>query len=122
MDGTRRYDLASFVDDFNGAKGLSLANLRLGTDGSAAWMEVDGRRIQMLDTKLTTFGSMVNLLGTIGKEGPDIKFEYDGRVAVARFKGHPQIELVQIIGDELQIRYAQSKDEKHACSVKMQQG
>ena len=122
VNGTKRYDLACFVEDFNDAKGLNLANLRLGTDGRTAWMEVDGRRIEILDSKLTTFGSMVNLLGTIGKEGPDIKFEYDGRVAVARFKGHPQIELVQIIGDELQIRYAQSKDEKHTCSVKMQQG
>ena len=122
VNGTKRYDLECFVDDFNDAKGLSLANLRLGTDGRATWMEVDGRRIEILDGKLSTFGSMVNLLGTIGKEGPDIKFEYDGRVAVARFKGHPQIELVQISGDELEIRYAQSKDEKHTYSVKMQQG
>ncbi|MDG6981508.1 MAG: hypothetical protein JRN51_10415, partial [Nitrososphaerota archaeon] len=68
VNGTKRYDLACFVEDFNDAKGLNLANLRLGTDGRATWMEVDGRRIEILDSKLTTFGSMVNLLGTIGKE------------------------------------------------------
>jgi len=58
----------------------------------------------------------------LGKDGPIIKFEYDGRSAVARFKGHPAIELLQVNGEELEIQYVQSKDEKHVYRMNLKDG
>ena len=97
-------------------------NVALGTGNGAVWMEVDGRKLDFVDCMLNTFGSMVNLRGKLGTLGPDIKFEYDGRSVVARFKGRPVIELMQVQGDELEIRYAQSKDEKHVYRTNLKSG
>ena len=115
------FSLANFVKDFNDSRPLNLQNLSLGASAGAAWMEIDGRKIPFSDYKMTTFGSMVNLLAEI-EGGPSVKFEYDGRSAVARFKGHPAIEFLQVSGDELEIRYAQSKDEKHVYRVNRKNG
>lgn len=118
----KRYDLVGFVDDFNGKKLLNLQNVKLGTDGGALWMDVDGRRVRLFELEMTTFGSLVNLTGSLSKMEPEIKFEYDGKSAIARFKGHPLIEYMQVHGDELEIRYAQSKNERHVCWVDLKNG
>lgn len=109
-----RYDLQAFVEEFNGSKPMGLENMKLGTDGQSAWMSVDGKRVDLTGCQVDTFGSMGNLRCKLGDDGPDIKFEYDGRSSVARFKGRPLIEFMQVTGDELEIRYAQSREEKHA--------
>ncbi|MDG6951621.1 MAG: hypothetical protein JRN12_07255 [Nitrososphaerota archaeon] len=113
------YSLSDLAADFNGLKPLQLANVMLGCEGESVWVEVDGRRLFLSEPVMNTFGSMVNLRGKLGKDGPEIKFEYDGRSAVARFKGHALIEFMQFQGDELEIRYAQSKDEKHFYRMRL---
>ncbi len=114
-----RYDYLDFVKDFEESKPLNLANVKLGVDGEAIWMDVDGRRIVLSECLLNTFGSMVNLRGKLGNGKPEIKFEYDGKSAAARFKGRPLIEYVQVQGDELEIKYAQSRAEKHFYRVNL---
>lgn len=109
----KRYGFADFIKDFGERKPLNLQNVNIGMDGDLVWMDVDGRRIVLSECLLNTFGSMVNLRGKLGKSEPEIKFEYDGKSALARFKGRPLIEFMQVQGDELEIRYAQSKNEKH---------
>lgn len=117
-----RYNPTSFVDDFNGSKSLNLQNMTLVGEADDVWMEVDGRKIRFARRKMTTFGSMVNLAVEIFEGGPSVKFEYDGRSAVARFKGHPVIEFMQICGEELEIQYLQSKDEKHIYRLNLKNG
>jgi hypothetical protein len=116
------YFLSDFAVDFNGRKPLQLANVMLGCEGESVWVEVDGRHLLLSEPVMNTFGSMVNLRGKLRKDGPQIKFEYDGRSAVARFKGHALIELMQFQGDELEIRYAQSKDDKHFYRMRLMNG
>ncbi len=122
LHSARQYNLASFVKDFDRTKPLNLANLALESEGGDVWMEVDGSRLQLSDCRLATFGSMVNLVARIEEKSPEIKFEYDGKSSAARFKGHPLIEFIQINGDELSIRYAQSKDERHVYTMNLKGG
>ena len=113
------YSGADFVDDFNNKKLLGLQNVVLEADCGAFGVDVDGRKIALSECLMNTFGSMVNLRGKLDGGGPEIKFEYDGKSAVARFKGRPMIEFMQVQGDELEIRYAQSKDEKHFYRMRL---
>ena len=118
----RGYSLSAFVEDFNEHKSLQLANAMLGCEGELAWVEVDGRDVPLSEPQMNTFGSMVNLRGKLEEVGPEVKFEYDGRLAIARFKGRPMIEFMQVQGDELEIGYAQSKDEKHVYRMNLKSG
>lgn len=120
--GARRYGYADFARDFDAKRPINLTNVRLGTNASAFWMDVDGRRIGLLEPLMNTFGSMVNLKGRLGRNEPVIKFEFDGKSAIARFKEHPMIELMQVLGEELEIRYSQSKDEKHVYRMTLKNG
>ncbi|MDG6941295.1 MAG: hypothetical protein JRN34_00005 [Nitrososphaerota archaeon] len=117
-----RYGYADFVEDFERKKPLGLQNVRLGTCGDSLMLDVDGSRIGLSETTMSTFGSMVCLRGRLERSPLLIKFECDGMSATARFKEHPMIELMQVQGDELEIRYAQSKDEKHTFRMKIQNG
>ena len=103
-----------------GWKLVNLQNVALHAKTDGVWMEVDGRKVGFARRKLTTFGSMVNGRVRLEKLGPEIKFEYDGKSAAARFKGRPMVEFMQVQGDELEIRYAQSKDEKHFYRMKLE--
>ena len=120
--GATRYAYADFVKDFGNNRPLSLVNMNLGVNDGAVWMDVDGRRIVLLECLMNTFGSMVNLRGKLAKDGPEIKFEFDGKSAVVRLKGRPTVEYMQVHGDELEIRYAQSKDEKHFYRMNLKSG
>ena len=117
--GAKRYGSADFAEDFNGKRPVNLQNVNLEADDGAVWIDIDGRRIALSECLMSTFGSMVNLRGKLSTGGPELKFEYDGKSAAARFKGRMMIEFMQVQGEELEIRYAQSKDERHLYRMEL---
>jgi len=81
-------------------------------DEGRLFVEVDGRRVELQEDRLSTSGHQVVLAGMLHGEA-DFKIEFDGRRESVRFgRGYP-VEGMKMERDELVVRYAQSMSEKH---------
>jgi hypothetical protein len=107
-----KYDEDGFVKDFERGKCEHLQNARLERIEDKMFVEVDNRRIELQDYRLATSGSHVVMKGKLEGES-DCKFEFDGRRASVRFGRDYPVEGMRMEGDDLVVKYAQSKNEKH---------
>jgi len=107
-----RYDEDGFVKDFERGKCEHLENVRLEHANEKLFLNVDDRRVELEDYRLSTSGSHAILRGKLdGEDG--CKIEIDRRRASVRFGRDYPVEGMRMDGDELVVRYAQSKNEMH---------
>jgi len=107
-----RYDEDRFVRDFERGKCEHMENVRLEHADEKLFLNVDERRVELEDYRLSTSGSHAVLRGKLDEED-SCKIEFDGRRAAVKFGRDYPVEGMRMEGDELVIRYAQSRDVKH---------
>jgi hypothetical protein len=106
-----RYDEDRFVRDFERGKCEHLQNVRLEHAKDRMFVVVDERRVELSNHRLTTSGAHAVLRGKLGDD--NCKIEFDGRrVSVKSARDYP-VEMMRMDGDELVVRYSQSRSEKH---------
>jgi hypothetical protein len=107
-----RYDDGKFVRDFERGKCEHLDNIGLEHAEERMFLNVDNRRVELENYRLSTSGSHVILRGELYGEGR-CKIEFDGRRASVMFARDYPVEEMRMEGDDLVVRYAQSRSEKH---------
>lgn len=107
--GVDEYKMAR---DFERGKCEHLQNVRLEREEGKMFLNVDGRQVELEGYKMSTSGSHLVLRGKLeGKD--DCKLEFDGHRAAVRFGRDYPVEGMRMEGDELVVKYVQSKNEVH---------
>ncbi len=114
----REYNEERMVRDFERGKCDHLQNVRLEHDEGKMFLNVDDRRVELENCRLSTSGSHVILRGK--QEENSCKIEYDGRKASVRFGRDYLVEGMEVKDDVLTVRYAQSRNEKHEKRIHLE--
>lgn len=105
-------DEDKMVRDFERGKCEHLQNVRLEHEGGKMFLNVDGLQVELEGYKMSTGGSHLVLRGKLeGKD--DCKLEFDGHRAAVKFGRDYPVEGMRMEGDELVVKYVQSKNEVH---------
>jgi hypothetical protein len=83
------------------------------------FVNVDDRRVELEDFRLNTSGANVILRGKLDGED-SCKIEFDGQRASIRFGRDYPVEGMRMEGDELVVRYAQSRSEEHERRIPLE--
>ena len=98
--------------DFERGKCEHLQNVRLEHEDGKMFLNVDGCQVELEGYKMSTSGSHLVLRGKLeGKD--DCKLEFDGHRAAVKFGRNYPVEGMRMEGDELVVKYVQSKNEVH---------
>jgi hypothetical protein len=108
----KEYDEDRLVRDFERGKCEHLENVRLEHTDGRMFVNVDDRRVELEEYRLSTSGSHVIMRGKLDGED-NCKIEFDGRRTSVRFGRDYPVEEMRREEDELVVRYVQSKNEKH---------
>lgn len=88
LEGAKRYQVGSFVDDFNSHRGRDLQNARLEVEGRNLSLDVDGRKYRFTDHSLDVHTMRVMLKGEVEGFKRGVCFIFDANegtmVATAR--------------------------------------
>ncbi|MDG7011842.1 MAG: hypothetical protein JRN11_06070 [Nitrososphaerota archaeon] len=98
--------------DFERGKCEHLQNVRLEHEEGKMFLNVDGRQVELEGYKMSTSGSRLVLRGKLGGKD-DCKLEFDGYRAAVKFGRDYPVEGMRMEGDELVVKYVQSKNEVH---------
>jgi hypothetical protein len=108
----RGVDEGRLVKEFERGKCEHLENVRLEHSGGKMFLNVDERRVELEDYRISTGGSHAMVRGKLeGREG--CKIEFDGRKAVVLFGRDYHVEEMKMQGDSLVVGYAQSRNAKY---------
>jgi hypothetical protein len=112
----REYDEDRLARDFEKGKCEHLQNVRLEHSDGRMFVNVDERRVELEEHRLSTSGSHVIMRGKLNGED-DCKIEFDGRRASIKFGRDYPVEGMRMEGNNLVVGYSQSKTEKHEHRV-----
>jgi hypothetical protein len=108
----REVDEDTLVRDFERGKCEHLENVRLEHVDEKMFLNVDERRVELEDYRISTSGAHAVLRGRL--DGDDsCKVEFDGRRASVKFGRDYPVEGMRMEEDVLAVNWAQSRSEKH---------
>lgn len=108
----REVDEDTLVKEFEKGKCEHLQNVTLEHADEKMFLNVDGRRVELEDYRISTSGSHAVLRGKL--DGDDrCKVEFDGRRASVMFGRDYPVEGMWMEGDVLAVKYAQSRNMSH---------
>jgi hypothetical protein len=107
-----KVDEDRLVSEFERGRCEHLENVRLEHTDEKMFVVVDDRGVELTDHRISTSGAHAVLRGDL--DGDDrCKIEFDGLRASVKFGRDYPVEGMRMEGDELVVRYAQSRNEKH---------
>ena len=105
-------DVDKMVRDFERGKCEHVQNVGLEHEEGKMFLNVDGHRVELEGYRMSTSGSHLVLRGKL--EGEDsCKLEFGGHRAAVKFGRDYLVEGMRMEGDELVVKYVQSKNEVH---------
>lgn len=115
----RGVDEDRVVSDFERGRCEHMQNVRLEHEEGRMFLNVDDRRVELEDYKMSTSGSHLVLRGKL--EGEDsCKLEFDGRRASVKFGRDYPVEGMNVKDDVLSVKYEQSRNEKHEARLQLE--